>query len=133
MDRCRTTAVLVALVAAAAPACAQTVQKCVSGDGQVRYQSAPCEPHERTAGTWDAVPDARPDTRSAARTEGSQRSPISATRTARRGARAPTSPPPRDACAEARQARDEGERRAGLKRTYALLSSLQARVFEACR
>ncbi|HEY4583807.1 MAG TPA: hypothetical protein VIG88_13255 [Lysobacter sp.] len=132
MDRHLSCVIPALLAFAALPAGAQTVQKCVSPDGQARYQSAPCQAHERVAGIWDAVPDARvataPATRAAAHLPA-----VARTRMPRRHAARPTRASPPDACAQARRERDEGERRAGLKRTYALLSSLQARVFEACR
>ncbi|AXK71794.1 hypothetical protein DWG18_05495 [Lysobacter sp. TY2-98] len=111
---------------------AQTVQKCVGRDGHARYQSEPCARGERTAEIWDATPDPvtpandgpRPRTRASTRTRASSR------RSARTTVAALES---RDSCADARAYRDAVERRAGLQRNYALLTTLQDRVYEACR
>ncbi|HZX81743.1 MAG TPA: hypothetical protein VFE72_12415 [Lysobacter sp.] len=129
MDRIGLRIALVALSLAAPPACAQTVQKCVTLDGGVRYQSAPCDARERTAGVWSAVPDVTP----ALRVQAPPPPKRNRARASHRRARGVLRAAPRDACAEARRHRDDVERRVGLKRTYDLLSSLQARVFEACR
>ncbi|WP_133478735.1 DUF4124 domain-containing protein [Cognatilysobacter segetis] len=108
----------------------QTVQKCVARDGGARYQSEPCGRGLRTAEVWAAVPEAEPPSRPAAVAESRPRG----TRRVRpRRSYAAARTDTRDACAEARAYRDEGERRAGLSRNYELLSALQRRVFEACR
>ena len=133
MNRYLSIVVLAAAVLAAGSACAQTVQKCVSPDGRARYQSAPCAAHERVAGTWDAAPDPPLEPVPAARSRPLDRPRIARPRSTRGPARTARQVSPPDACAQARRERDDGERRAGLKRTYALLSSLQARGFEACR
>lgn len=125
---------VVALVLAFAGAAgAQTVQKCVARGGHARYQSAPCARGERTAEVWDATPEPVP-VPVAARTARAGR-----TRASRGAARSPRSESVRtavqttDACADARAYRDLAERRAGLARNYELLSTLQRRVFDACR
>lgn len=133
MDRYLSVVLLAAAVSAAGPACAQTVQKCVSPDGRARYQSAPCAAHERVAGTWDATPELPREPAPVARARPPDPASIARARSRRAHSRTVPEASPPDACAQARRERDEGERRAGLKRAYALLSSLQARVFEACR
>lgn len=121
---------IVLVLLAAAAAHAQTVQKCVGRGGQVRYQSAPCARGERTTETWEAVPEPEPEVsprRAAPTRRGAGRT--------RRGSRAIAAftAVNRDACADARAYRDEAERRAGLSRNYELLSTVQRRVFDACR
>lgn len=122
----------VMLMAGAGTTHAQTVQKCVARDGHTRYQSEPCARGERTAEIWDATPDPvapandepKPRTRAIGRTRS----------TSRRATHATTAPvDTRNRCADARTYRDAVERRVGLERNYALLSTLQERVFEACR
>jgi hypothetical protein len=116
----------------ALPAHAQTVQKCVSRDGQARYQSEPCARGSRTAEVWDAAPDPVETSPAASR----RATPRARTaRQPRRGVRVANrqlaSAP--DSCEQARAYRDEAERRAGLARNYDLLSTLQRRVYDACR
>ena len=110
---------------------AQTVQKCVSREGNARFQSAPCARGERTAEVWDATPEtegANPRTTRSGATRRTRR-----TAEPRRVADARAAVQTGDACADARAYRDLAERRAGLSRNYDLLSTLQRRVFEACR
>lgn len=127
-------ALLALALVPAVPAPAQTVQKCVARDGHARYQSAPCARGERVADVWDATPDpvAPPDDVPPPRTRGAT-ARMASRRTAsaaldRRIARTSD-----DRCERARAYRDAVERRAGLERDYDLLSTLQRRVFDACR
>ena len=113
---------------------AQTVQKCVARDGQARYQSGPCERGMRTAEAWDAVPEPEP-------VRSVRAVPDYAPRRARRSrrpfrvsrARLDASIPATESCEQARAYRDDAERRAGLARNYELLSTLQRRVYDACK
>ncbi|TZF91308.1 hypothetical protein FW784_02250, partial [Lysobacter lacus] len=52
---------LALLAIAPGAAHAQTVQKCIGRGGYARYQSEPCARGERTAETWDAVPEPEPE------------------------------------------------------------------------
>jgi hypothetical protein len=110
---------------------AQTVQKCVSRDGRVRYQSEPCPPGTRTVETYDAVPDPTEPAPVARRARASSGRPRASGRAPRLQFRTVASA--RDACEQARAYRDDTERRAGLSRNYELLSALQRRVYDACR
>ena len=129
-------AVLLVVWWGAADANAQTVQKCVARNGHVRYQSEPCARGDRVAEVWDAEPDptARADAaprRSAAR-GGRSRVALRRTPSARQLQRELVRQSD-DRCAQARAYRDAVERHAGLDRDYDLLSTLQRRVFDACR
>jgi hypothetical protein len=110
---------------------AQTVQKCVSRDGRVRYQSEPCPSGMRTAETYDAAPDPTVPAPVARRARASTARPRVSRRASRGQFRAVAGAP--DACEQARAFRDDTERRVGLARNYELLSALQRRVYDACR
>ena len=127
----RSACLLLLLLALSLSAHAQTVQKCVAPGGAVRYQSEPCGRGMRTAEVWSAEPDAEAPRAAAIPAEPTPKAPPRRTRARRAyaGARGAG----RDACAEARAYRDEGERRAGLTRNYELLSALQRKVYDACR
>ena len=115
---------------------AQTVQKCVARDGHVRYQSEPCARGERVAEVWDATPDEVPAPEpSSGSGRRKRQSPSASTRRAstRRATYVASAGHSPDSCEQARAWRDAAERRAGLRRNYDLLSTLDARVFEACR
>ncbi|WP_133500071.1 hypothetical protein [Cognatilysobacter terrigena] len=117
---------------AATDADAQTVQKCITRDGSTRYQSEPCPRGERTAEVWDATPD--PVAPASDEPRPRKRSTRTRSATSRRTARtAVAAVDTHNTCADARAYRDAVERRAGLARNYALLSTLQDRVYDACR
>lgn len=124
----------VALAMMAAPAPAQTVQKCIAVDGHVTLTSDACGAGERLAASYGAVPE--PVVEAAARTR-----PVAESRPSRGGAR---SGPRRggsatrakrapDRCQAARERRERTLQRVGLKRTFDLLRRLDDEVWQACR
>ena len=123
-------AALLLVLALPSLAAAQTVQKCVGRGGQARYQSEPCPRGMRTAEVWDAVPDpvAAPPSPERVAKARSHRVRARRARTVQQQVASFA-----DACEQARAYRDEAERRAGLSRNYDLLSTLQRRVYDACR
>lgn len=116
----------------AAPAGAQSVQKCQARDGQVRYQSAPCAHGERTLETWEALPDPEPVRRASSEAARAPRVRRSTSRPRRVRAVAGIERE-FDSCAAAKAYRDAVERRVGLARTYELLSALSRQVYDACK
>lgn len=134
---------LVALMAGtlAAPAAAQTVQKCIAADGHVTLTSAECGAGERLAASYAAVPEhVAPG--SAAGADAGRKTPARAAQpgTAARvapGRSARTAPAHRrsgpDRCRAARDRRERALARVGLKRTFDLLRKLDDEVWAACR
>lgn len=131
------------LLLIAFPARAQQVHKCASGDGQVSYQSAPCEAGQRTLQQWQAPPEpvATPPLRLRLT------APVASSRKASAGPRAGAKPRTRAvpgsviaaennggsaACMAAKRKRQDTLERVGLKRTYALLQRLDNAVWRAC-
>ena len=128
------------LLAAAAPARAQTVQKCIAADGHVSFTSGACGAGERLDATYAAVPErvtagpaaaatARRAAEPGARRRGQQaRPPARAPRSQARPTRAAP-----DRCQAARDRRERTLARVGLKRTFDLLRKLDDEVWAACR
>lgn len=109
---------------------AQTLYKCVAGNGAVSWQSAPCAQGTRMARSVAytpelpaAVPVSGPVLKSNAR-NGRR---ASGRRVSMRASRARP-----DACARAREHRQATLERVGLKRNFDLLSKLDAAVRRAC-
>lgn len=126
--------VLVLGASVLAPAArAQSVQKCIAGDGRISFTSHACGDGERLAATYSAVPETEPE-RSAAETARPVR-PESRQRQHRTRARAgavrgrKASGP----CEKARERRERTLQRVGLKRTFDLLRKLDEEVWDACR
>lgn len=125
------------LLAAAAPARAQSVQKCVAADGHVSFTSGACGAGERLEATYEAVPERVP-ARSAvaprgsaeARTQRRSMQDRPAARAPRTHARPALAP---DRCQAARDRRERTLARVGLKRTFDLLRRLDDEVRAACR
>jgi hypothetical protein len=124
--------VLLLLLACSSAVRAQTVQKCVARNGQARYQSEPCAKGLRTAEVWDAVPDPVIPAASVRPAASPKRGRGGRSGRAQRTYATERNASPAD-CAQARAYRDQAERRAGLARNYELLSTLQRRVYDACR
>ena len=127
------------------PAAAQQVYKCVSHEGAVSYQSAPCAPTARQEKSWEAKPEPPPtseeqwrrhyerrrgeaDSRYLSRLAGTARSPSRA-----QGAAIPSSSGSNARCERARRSRDAAYERLGLNRTFEQSSYWDGVVREACR
>jgi len=128
----------------AAPAQAQTLQQCAGKDGTTAYRSGSCLPGERLVAVRDNPPEVRTtpapeqalhesepeDAKHASRNAGNYRHATrraSATRS-RRATSTRGNP-----CASAKQARDEYQKRRGIRITMAELSRWNNRVYDACR
>jgi len=127
------------LLAAAAPALPQSVQKCVAADGHVSFTSGACGAGERLDATYAAVPEqvpakpaamAGPRRTAEARTQ-RQAQGRPAVRSPRSQARPARAAP--DRCQDARDRRERTLARVGLKRTFDLLRRLDDEVWAACR
>lgn len=124
---------LAGCLAAAGGAAAQTVQKCIAGDGAVTFTSDACAGGERLAARYDAVPEpasapaATPSSPAAGAERPRARTPARRQAAPSRARRGP------DPCAKAREARERTLRRVGLKRTFDLLRRLDDEVWAACR
>lgn len=126
------------LCALALQAHAESFHKCTGGDGAVAYRSQACRPGETLVATLDPVPEARapqpqrqtsaspPSTRSAVR-GGRSRAARSRSRSARKPRAA------RNPCASAKKARDDFQRRRGIRVTMDELSRWNHRVYDACK
>lgn len=122
---------------------AQSVHKCVGGDGAVSYQSGPCPAGSREAKSWQAPPDPPPDARRQRELEEKRRrdreeseylSRRAGTDRAPGAARSRTaSTPTASACEAAKAQRQRTLDGIGLKRTYDLLTRLDEQVRQACR
>lgn len=111
---------------------AEVLYRCVSGTGAVSWQATPCAKGMRIMKTIEYTPDAPaavpvPDIKRTTTTRSTSR----ASTRYRVSARTIRSKP--DACARARQQREATLQRVGLKRTYDLLSKLDADVRAVCR
>ncbi len=124
-------------------ATAQAVHKCVAAGGEVSYQSHSCAGLSREAQRWNAPPDPPPSTeqlasRALLRERGRAESEFLSRRAGTdtrdggnaRAIRAVSRP---SACEAAKTSREKTLERAGLKRTYDLLSRLDEQVRKACR
>lgn len=119
----------IALVLLAAPTHAETLYRCVTGNGAVSYQSHPCSASARL----DRVLEYRPDP--VANVERAPARPSSIRRPPRRSMRIVARRQPAtaaDRCRAGRAKRDAALQRLGLKRTYAQLSALDAEARAAC-
>ena len=137
----RCAGLLVAL-SAASVAGAQTIYTCVDAKGHKTFQNSPCPVGTRIdrARDYDEAPV---DPRLAAQTRQTQREMDARNRAANQDAVttqvlvAPRGEDARDRqrrlCAEARAYRERELERAGLRRTYDLLSRLDRKVFDACK
>lgn len=120
----------------------QSIFTCVDAKGHTTYQNAPCPAGTRVVRQRD-YDDVDVDPRLEAQTRRAQQEMDARNRAARAsgGDRvvvvAPRGEDARDRqrreCAEARAYRERELERAGLRRTYDLLSRLDRRVFDACK
>ena len=132
-------ALALCLLAAAAPAWPQSVQKCIAADGHVSFTSGACGAGERLDATYAAVPEQvplRPAAAVTARRTAEARTQRQAqgrpaVRNPRSQARPARAAP--DRCQAARDRRERTLARVGLKRTFDLLRRLDDEVWAACR
>lgn len=125
------------VLAAALPASAQTVQKCVDAAGHVTLTSTECGAGHQLVASYDAVPEPVPVTAvgPAVRKPGAagrSRGAAAPARRVSRGAGSRTRAKP-DACDAARARREKTLQRVGLKRNFDLLRKLDDEVWAACR
>ncbi|WP_425493466.1 DUF4124 domain-containing protein [Marilutibacter chinensis] len=128
------------------PVAAQQVHKCVSHDGSVSYQSAPCPATSRQERSWDAKPEPPPtheetrlreqrrrhseaDSLYLSRLAGSRRS----SSYAQGAAISSSARSNRRRCEQTKRRRDAAYERLGLNRTFDQSSSWDEAVREACR
>ena len=131
------------LVLAMAMACgnapAQSVFKCVAGNGAVSYQSAPCDAGSRQVQAWQAPPEPPPS--AAMRRELAHKRHRDREESAFLSRRAGTDrsvarlvrPDVPSACEAAKAQRQRTLDAVGLKRSFDLLSRLDEQVRQACR
>ncbi|WP_425481600.1 DUF4124 domain-containing protein [Marilutibacter maris] len=133
------------LLVIAMPAAAQQVHKCVSQDGSVSYQSAPCASTAKQEKSWDAKPEPPPtnaerwrryyearrgeaDSQYLSRLAGTSRTPSRA-----QGAAISSSSGSNARCEQTKRSRDAAYERYGLNRTFEQSSYWDGRVRDACK
>lgn len=122
---------VLAMLLAGDAANAQALNKCVSPGGAVSWQSSPCPHGTRRMRSIAYVPEdvvPVPASAQAPVARPSRHRPATGRRTSTRVHRRKP-----DACARAREKRESTLERVGLKRTYDLLSKLDADVRRVCR
>ena len=127
------------LCALAQQAHAESFHKCSGEGGAVAYRSQACLPGEQLVATLEPEPETRAPQRkneaaAAAAPSRAKRSPSTRNRVARprsRGSR--KSRASRNPCASAKKARDDFQRRRGIKVTMDELSRWNHRVYDACK
>lgn len=123
---------------------ADSFSKCSGEGGTIAYRSQTCLTGETLVATLDPVPQARPSRAIADPPHAVHRNrPSAHTRRAghQRRASSQTRPQqhprkprrPSNACAKARQARDDFQRRRGIHITMAQLSRWNHRVYDTCK
>lgn len=127
---------------------AQTLHKCSGQGGTVAYRDGDCLPGERLVAVRDAVADVRHPQQRPPRPGHAPHATRRAThaskdtgttrehrRSRRRGARdhARRHKPRKNPCSAAKQARDDFQRKRGIKVTMAQLSRWNHRVYDACK
>ena len=113
------------------PAEATTLYRCVAADGMVSYQDAPCVGGSTESRRIPVRVEAGPETRTKAvkpvkRTKAT-------TRSSKPSSKSDSRAQARLTCSKAREERDVALERAGLRRTFEQLRSLDDRVYEACK
>ncbi len=109
-----------------------TVYRCIGAKNAISYQDVPCAPHEHTSATRRfTVPKAVAQDR--ARKQDEQHRERSATRVIRIASARAEKPRPPSRCEAAKAKRESGLERLGLKRDFALMSSLDRAVWDACK
>ena len=119
------------LLAGVQAAATQQVFKCIE-QGQAVYQSMPCTGVVEKS--WQIAPEVAAPASPPARAAPVPNKARPAVARAHNGSRQRSRQrAPVDACARARQGREAAYRKAGLKRDFALSSTWDNRVHEACR
>lgn len=133
--------ILAAFLLLTGAASAQTLQTCAGQGGTTAYRSGDCLPNERLIAIREAGPDPRPP--STVQVETGPAKPALAITRSHRAPTARRVTNPRRAskrrksapntCASARRARDDFQRRRGIKVTMAELSRWNHKVYDACK
>lgn len=111
---------------------AESFHKCSVGDGAVAYRSQACLPGETLVATLEPAPEAhaqQPET--SARPSSTRSAARHVARSRPQRTRRPRTT--RDPCASAKKARDDFQRRRGIRITMDELSRWNHRVYDACK